>query len=245
MKYYFAGSDGRTMIELLSDCGVQHFLSAFGGKKDKKLDEYPYQPLIDSGGYSVRVSGKTIEVEDYIHWLNENKVKLAFNLDTNDVQETLINQTRLEKETDTYIIPIYHMSDYLDKEHVNLIEQYLDYPYIGLGGTAGTGYKGTMEAFLDYVFRRTKDKVRVHGLGTTSNKLLKKYPFYSVDSTSWLSFSKYGQSAYNSEDMSFVKIRSKHWKKLCQEEVKGILKDIKDIQKLWEVRNIKWEDFNG
>ena len=39
----------------------------------------------------------------------------------------------------------------------------------------------------------SKEKCKVHGLGFTQTKLLKDYPFYSVDSTTWSAGHRFGE----------------------------------------------------
>jgi hypothetical protein len=39
-------------------------------------------------------------------------------------------------------------------------------------------------------------KIKFHGFAVTSLPLISKYPWYSVDSTSWVTFGKYGQILY-------------------------------------------------
>ncbi len=50
-----------------------------------------------------------IDVQDFCNlpWIS-NDVESAFNLDTNDIEESLSNQRTLDLNTNTYIMPVYH-----------------------------------------------------------------------------------------------------------------------------------------
>lgn len=81
------------------------------------------------------------------------------------------------------------------------IEKYLNdprYDYIGLGGSGQVSSINFMP-WADAVFELICDtpdrlpKVKVHGFALTSPRLMLRYPWYSVDSTSWLVFSRMGR----------------------------------------------------
>lgn len=65
-------------------------------------------------------------------------MKFAFNLDVRDIETSRFNQKYLEKNTNAYIIPIYHGPEWVDEDLRGLLDYYIEYyPYIGLGGIAG------------------------------------------------------------------------------------------------------------
>lgn len=235
---------------------------------------YKYHPvvkpnnsiMIDSGGFTARTSGVEASVVDYANFINglDKRIKLIFNLDTNDVEETLYNQKYLEEHTNRYIMPIYHHSDFMDKKYRYLLQYYIDngYYYIGLGGVAG-GVNVTTEQreqFFKYCFSKTHDKVRLHGLGVSGMYYLKKYPFYSVDSSTWLAFTKFGEfELFRGMD----KVRGRpvknynKFKECSKEEVIGtngdkqarlkitmetFLRTEKFLTDLWAKRGVVWDD---
>lgn len=89
-------------------------------------------------------------------------------------------------------IPVYHFG-----ENFKWWQKYVqEYDYIGIGGVAGGV---TMEQFVrslgDPAFKYlwdTDPTTKVHGFAVTSNKLIIRYPFWSVDSTTWLKHAAYG-----------------------------------------------------
>ena len=259
MIIYLSAFEPKRYYELGLRNNISSYLYSFFTVKGETLIERynsKYNIFIDSGGYSARVKGVTISVEDYAKFLIKAKgyYTVAANLDTNDVEETLKNQEYLIKNTPAKILPIYHMSDWLSSKHKHLLDDFIkDFDYIGVGGMAGVAAKKQRQRkFLDYVFSKTKDKVKVHGFGITDRKFLKRYPFYSVDSTSWNAGSLYGQCW--SEDGKSFSYRDKT-KMLKDNRSLGSVdnylersnKDLKywsnlekEMTRLWEKRGIIW-----
>lgn len=84
---------------------------------------------------------------------------------------------------------------------MKVLERYLadDHPYIALGGLGQEVSQSAYREWADQAFNRICDQpsreplVKVHGFALTSVPLMLRYPWYSVDSTSWLKFGSYGQ----------------------------------------------------
>lgn len=249
MIMYFAG--GEFWKDLLRNSNVKNTLcSAYGVKYRGDMREYHNifdRVLLDSGGYTARMQGVEIEVEKYAKYINNNEVTLAFNLDVLDANQSKENQLFLEKETDAYIIPIYHYSDYADKDLRGLLDEMIDnYPYISIGGIAGEKLGNRKEVFYRYVFKKIAPvwgKVKVHGLGITGKRVLSQYPFYSVDSTSWQCYSRYG----NSKQIKDKKLEKFYLKRKTYLERFAIeieyYKEMETyITRLWKKRGVKWDD---
>lgn len=87
------------------------------------------------------------------------------------------------------------------------IRQYIDegYDYLGLGGMVAAGGYGTATGVWDWLDRifgevicNTEDRlpvIKTHGFGL-GGPSVNRYPFYSVDSTTWVMIGSYGQLAY-------------------------------------------------
>ena len=248
---YFAGGENPTHKESLAEYGAKNILcSAWGfNKYRKKMEGYERfdNILMDSGGYTARMKGIEVDVESYAHFLNLNDIKLAFNLDVLDEKTSDYNQKFLEEETNAYIVPVYHYSDYNSKKHRHLIDKMIEkYPYISLGGIAGEHLGSKKEVFYDYAFKkiaREWDKCKVHGLGITSKRVLMRYPFYSVDSISWLSFQKHGQSR-TIKNKLLVKFHNKetHYLKRNSFEIEYYKDMEKYITELWDKRGVSWNE---
>jgi len=241
MKIYFASGTNREDLISLKNCGAERVLQSFFYLKNKPPFDVK-ELLIDSGGFSARMRGVIIKVEEYANYINEYGIKLAFNLDTNDKEETKRNQKYLNNNTNAYIIPIYHLSDY--REEKNLLDTYInEFPYIAIGGVANVqASSGLKDNLYNYVFSKTKNKVKVHGLGIASTKLLFRYPWYSVDTSSWKNSSRYGVNPFEKDK----KIDIVHKRKFSTRSrdmllIKGYLNLEKESTKLWEKRGVKWE----
>ena len=248
MKIYLAGADGGSIyIEALKRAGVKNRLESFyslGGRPSMHLSMFDY--LLDSGGFVARTKGVPIKIEEYARYINQNKIQKAFNLDTKSVKETLANQKYLDANCpDCYIIPVYHISDYLEG-NVQLFKDYIaSYSYIGIGGVAKVGYANQTirDRAMEYIFSLSGSTTALHGLGQTMIEELRKYPWYSVDSTSWLQPARYGGSKFHSKNMGRVRSKVVPYDKNAEREAMYWVKKERELTYLWKQRGIDWEDF--
>jgi len=246
MRLHFAGGDAIAVTnEWMHEQGVRDRLESFYMLKGKvpSMEGFDHY-LLDSGGFVARTKGERIDVRAYAEFINQHGVKLAFNLDTNDVDETLANQELLDASCPgATILPIYHLSDYRSREHRGLLDTFIQqgHPYIGVGGVAGEGSARALQhGFYRYVFRQTGKRVRVHGLGITSRDILLTYPWFSVDSTSWFAEGVYGP---NDKDARVRAFRSSlHWRERCTPRTQELLKLQDTATRLWTHRGFTWED---
>lgn len=265
MRIFFAGSEAMMSAFALKKAGVTNILeSAFSLHYKKqpnklKFDHY----LLDSGGYSLRQSGKSMSVDAYCNYVNTYPyVDYTFNLDTSDVEETVANQQFLDQRCNSYVIPVYHYSDYVDSSHRTLLDYYLSkgYPFISVAPVAAPSRKAMIE-MLDYVFARTKGNVYVHGLAVTNHECMMRYPFYSVDSTSWMVSEQYGQVIqFDAKGLRLNRIDSLktqrqkgvEFKKIggltasrggkILHNIQSFLKFEKTCTEMWRSRNVRWDD---
>jgi len=106
-------------------------------------------------------------------------------------EESWKNQQYMEKHG-LRPIPVFHFG-----EDFKWWQKYVrEYDYIGIGGVAGGV---TMQQFIQslgdpaFKFLWEEDPTtKVHGFAVTSNPLIIRYPFWSVDSTTWLKHAAYG-----------------------------------------------------
>lgn len=117
------------------------------------------------------------------------------NLDLmNNGEGTYANQKYLEG-LGLKPIPVYHVGD-----DVKWIKKYLDegYDYIAIGGITPNPTPTILPA-LDRLFStllcdaKGYPRAKYHGFAVTGHKLMVRYPWYSVDSTSWAMMGAYGQ----------------------------------------------------
>lgn len=259
MKLHFAGADGENIYsKTLKQQSVVNKLESYHSLGHNKAPcKEGFNLILDSGGFVARLRGVPIDIYRYIEYLNKYEIDIAFNLDTNDIEETLKNQELLDTETNTYIIPVYHNNEHFvienntvlcrNKRYEWLLPHYVDnYPYISIGGIVGNKLGcDNLNELLSDIFLLTRDKVRVHGLGCTSKSMLEKYPFYSVDSTSWLAPARYGRfSGHIDSSIQTWFAKNHKYTDNIRIEIPFWLDIEKYITDLWACRGVVWDDFN-
>jgi len=257
MKIFFAGSETNSANLVLQAKGVQDRLYSFFSIKNTPgwlANAHKMFPciLLDSGGFVARTKGVEIKIEEYGDFIAQNKqyVFAYANLDYKDTNRTLYNQNYLESRG-LHPVPVYHVDEWLDKKY-DLLDSYLaKYPYVALGGAAkDKGGKSVLHPFLSAMFARSKGKTRFHGFGITDVQYLKKYPFYSVDSTSWNQGGRYGNSLeyenFNikskKKDMHLFYRKNCGYKRRDDINIEVYLKMINEVNFLWKIRGINWTD---
>lgn len=164
----------------------------------EQVDSVPgrFEVFADSGAFSAWTQGLDLGVDDYIRWVFENKHHLVgyANLDVRgDLDKTKVHQQAMEAAGLTPV-PVFHAGDpFIELER--LIERY---PYIALGGVAGIKQitHKPLVRWLIQCFKLARGKAVFHGFGITGWRVLKAFPWYSCDSTSWAQGMRYGQIAY-------------------------------------------------
>lgn len=255
MRYFFAGAEQNPFIKMLSRSPARRYMASlfflskparlFEDKRDDKL------VIVDSGGFSARVAFKNISLDAYIRFLDRFKHKSfhgkmfrCMNLDSLNLKESLANQKKLEK-LGYNPLPIYHYSEFASDDREIIQDMVRDYDYIAIGGVAGTGLRASQKrAYLNYVFNLTRDKVKVHGLGMSSLKPVDRYPFYTVDSSTWLQFQKFGASrAIKDETLRKWASCNLHYEERNELEIRWYLKFERETTRIWAARGVKWDDY--
>lgn len=157
--------------------------------------------FLDSGAFSAYTLGIEIDLPtycDYIKrnhdlWRVEDGVVMASVLDgIGDPLKTYENQKHMEW-LGAKPLPCFHAGE---------DERYLDYyvrnyEYITLGGMVGSSTK-QLCIWLDRMWDRYltdksgRPRLKVHGFGITSVPIMERYPWYSVDSSSWIQSAAFG-----------------------------------------------------
>lgn len=151
--------------------------------------------LLDSGAFTFMNNATNTDFDEYltryIKFINENKIKYFFELDIDNVvgyEKVKQMRRRLEKETGKKCIPVWHKSRGLEEWHKLCKE----YNYVAIGGIVTKEITKKDYPVLKQLNKIAKGyETKVHGLGFT-NKDAYKYGFFLVDSTNWLSPSRFG-----------------------------------------------------
>lgn len=162
--------------------------------------------FVDSGAFSSFSLGVDVDMHAYVQWLLENEdivlkddgVWVASVLDAiGSDQGTFANQVAMEKLGVTPL-PCFH--SYEDPRY---LEYYVkNYDYITLGGLVPLSNK-QMYDWLDMLWDRYltdgagRPLLKVHGFGVTSPDIMRRYPWYSCDSSSWVQVAANGGIYYN------------------------------------------------
>lgn len=166
---------------------------------ERALREGGFTIFLDSGAFSAFTQGSRIDIDAYAAYIKTNHdiIHQAASLDIigrDSEAGTYANQKRLES-LGCRVLPTHHARD-RDEWLVRYLED--GYDYICLGGMVPENSR-YLQIWLDHIFSKyltNKDgtpKVKVHGFGLTSVPLINRYPWYSVDSTSWVLTSRFGQ----------------------------------------------------
>lgn len=172
-----------------------YLLSSFWEHKNGKYGNYVTQDkhILDSGAFTFlnNKKGKTINWEQYVisygNFIRNNNIKLFFELDIDPIvglKEVERLRDVLENTAGRKCIPVWHKSRGLDYWK----KMCQEYQYVAIGGIVTREIKKSeYDIFLPLLKIAKEYKTKVHGLGFTNLNGLKKYKFYSVDSTNWLS----------------------------------------------------------
>lgn len=167
--------------------------------------------FLDSGAFSMFTLGKQVDLRKYAEFIyrNRNTLDVISNLDAigskdaspeqaeETARKSYENLKQLEawlKPQNIVVHPVHHVRD---PDH--WLEKYLEegYDYIFIGGMVPET-SVYLDQRLDDLWKnylQNPDKtarVKVHGFGLTTEKLMFKYPWFSVDSTSWVMTAMFG-----------------------------------------------------
>jgi hypothetical protein len=146
----------------------------------------------DCGAHSARTLGITLDLGGYAAWCArwDKQLTVYANMDVIGApQATWNNQQTLEREHGLTPLPVFHTS-----APWSWLHRYLDagYTYIALGKLLGNPARELMR-WLDRAFAIAGGRAVFHGFGMTIWSALREFPFYSVDSTSWMQSFQHGR----------------------------------------------------
>lgn len=155
--------------------------------------------MIDSGAYTAWTKKQSIGLNEYITFIYEHVLPyfpqaIYVNLDVIGDGKASYRNWWAMKRAGLNPLPIYHVAT-----EEKWLRRYLEETdSIGLGAIAKMTSSERMVSldriWSDYLIDKSNmPRVKVHGMGITSFPLMKRYPWYSVDSTSWLQFAIYGK----------------------------------------------------
>lgn len=206
MKLWCASVNCTQFVEALQECLYFDVLASFFDPKAllaSMIDPSRFSFFVDSGAYSAWSRKTEIDLDEYCAFIkaNADHIEVYASLDVIPGEPgrpatTAEREAAAEASWQNYLymrnegldpLPVYHYG-----EDMRFLERMLGHgcSYIGIGGLVGVpGPK--RQLWLDDVFTRLTDDsgspiVKTHGFGMTAIPLIFRYPWFSVDSTTWI-----------------------------------------------------------
>lgn len=174
--------------------------------------------LIDSGAHSAHTKGITLDLEEYIGFVNDNIDKFTLYVQVDKIPgvyrmpkttkdwleapqlswENYLYMREKSKDPDK-LVPVFHQG-----EDLKWLRNMLNYtfsdgshiPYIGLSPRGDVSLKAkydfSAECFAT-IQNSSNPNVKTHAFGATSLEMLERLPYTSADSTTWVLVSAFGQ----------------------------------------------------
>lgn len=163
-----------------------------------KLSDFPegQDIMLDSGAFTADSKKVKIDLKKYAEFIKENQQYITTSVNLDVIGDKMENSESAKlsyqnlKKLESYgvkPIPVFHQ-----REDLKVLDYYCEhYNYVGLGGVGNLGNFARRVEWLNKIFTRYPNQ-KFHGFAITDFKVLMRFPFYSVDSTSWLMGSRFG-----------------------------------------------------
>lgn len=176
-----------------------HYISK--NKTPQQIRDLGRKIFLDSGAFSAWNKGSEIKLEEYCEFVYYNmdiiykdgNTFMIAGLDSiGDPLKTYQN-LKLMESYGIYTIPCFHLG-----EDERYLQYYLEnYEYISIGGMVGTPAKQLIpwlnRIWGQYLLNSNGEpKVKIHAFGITSFDIMWMYPWYSVDSSTWIQAASFG-----------------------------------------------------
>lgn len=275
MKIVAAIGTSGPALEVINSEKYPNILSSFAYPKGlDNIDYIPNYLIIDSGAFTAWNIGKQVDIEKYAEYVLQRKEKFpdlkAVNL---DVIPGEVGRTSTKKERAQGMKDSLKNADYLRGCGIEVMEVFhQDEPRafldtlcdrLPVGGILCISPRNDVHqnekikwqnAVLRHLCERygPTNLPRMHGLAVTAVNMMRTFPYYSVDSSSWMSPSMWGR--FINEDGRFVRMetafpknpRGKEAEKIMNLMTREGLRNWKHIgmsnQNLWFKRGVKWRD---
>lgn len=264
MNLYFAASPAKIHVRVLSESNAKNLLFSFAFIKNPKRlvalfgDYKPRRIILDSGAFSVWSNGGTIDIEEYARFCVEFRDLLDKSIELNIVNLDVLpgewghvpSKEDIEKSAEQgwknmlfleskglKVIHIFHQHE--DFSVLDKLKAHSD--YIGISPANDVSQKekhNWMRQCYKYLWDDiTKKGLKTHGFAVTAHDPIFDYPFYSVDSSSWVMPARFGRIPICTDRFEIKSISYKD--KAQVEQYWDYLKDI-GIDKIANTEN--WHD---
>lgn len=178
----------------------------------KSYVDSQHEVFLDSGAFSAANSDANINIDDYCSYIFESGATVYAGLDViGDPVSTMRNIKYMEDKYKLHPIPTFHMGG-----KPNELRALFKYPYIALGGMV---FASGRERYCDEIWSillKEAPGIRVHGFGMTNMDLMERYPWYSVDSSTYKDGRRFGRPIMTWNGVQMTQFKT-------EEEFKAIL----------------------
>jgi hypothetical protein len=250
-----AGISGISHARVLFPVRYPYVLESYHYMNDKIVDAARTDSIkffLDSGAFSMFTQGVEVNLKGYAEFIHEHQdiIHAASNLDAiGQGQEQLSYDRQKQLEAmGAMVKPVHHVRD-----SDSWLQRYLGegYDYIFLGGMVPES-NPVLLGWLDHVWHKYLTnpdgtaRVKVHGFGLTSLDLMFRYPWFSVDSTSWVMAASFGsvfldmpqrdgtikdyKIDFSTSSSKRYDINSWHWTSLSEPERTVVLERLEQLE---------------
>lgn len=145
--------------------------------------------VVDSGAFTVANSGGTVDHDAYMEWLSEHRDIITFALSLDVIGDHVASRVNHEVAEDRIgdlvdMVPTYHLGSPM-RELERLCKAY---PLVSIGGAVPFARQARqLHKTLRQIHRTAAEHgAKLHGLGMTGNSVIHGFPWFSLDSSSWL-----------------------------------------------------------
>ena len=195
-EYTIGPEDYPWVLESYHYIGNQRFVDLIRADAPRKI-------FLDSGAFSAFSKGANIVIDEYADFINRNQDIVAFSANLDDLardkeqaaKNSAANLKTLESlvPKGMYVVPVFHC-----RENTKWLKALVDkYEFIALGGMVPES-SAFLRVWLDELWGdlltkpNGEPRLKVHGFGLTAFDLMMRYPWFSVDSTSWVLTGRFG-----------------------------------------------------
>lgn len=228
---------------------IEHFLESYHYiHRDsfvKRIRADGVKVFLDSGAFSAFTKGAEVDLPAYCEYIKQNEDIIVKDGDAlcasvldgiGDPLKTWQNQQEMERLGVTPL-PCFHYG-----EDERYLEWYIsNYEYITLGGMVPISTQ-QLYHWLDRLWDKYltdgagRPRLKVHGFGLTTIKLMERYPWHSVDSSTWVQHAAtgqitvpgYGGTLQISENSPSAKVEGRHFDTLPLLQKQAITSTIQD-----------------
>ena len=210
--FYFAGTQCNEADEVMVSLNANVLKSYVNDQKsiqkwfEHKKNGWKGKLLIDNGAFTFHRHGGELDIDEYIKWINDNDEYIDYAIALDHIpgtwgkprtledfkeasEKTWQNYLYMKERVKNYkkLLPVFHMS-----ENFEYLRKYLALPdleYICISGFKDLTNKQREEWYEKCFYEISHSNhpdIKVHCLGSATMSNAIKFPFTSMDATSWI-----------------------------------------------------------